>query len=563
MRFLRRLRNDQSGFALVLALGITVVLSMTVVTVIESTTANSRSAVQSKNRVSAYTLAEAGINNASSILAHVANAYDSHVLHPQPPNQPGDCAAPAPNPSTAPSLGNTCSQYVFNLDGGTATMSGWFDAGTANWYVTSVGQVRNPYGGQQTTRTLTATIHVRPQASQTNVVPAWNYVFVRDTTPNICNVTLDQTTALSSSLYTEGNVCFKNQGGISETNSADPVFLEARNMLVWLSGSTKGVGDAGVNPTQKISSAKIANGCTTGSVNASGVLTANTPHACTTANPYKDYFYVKTSTDCTGCGYTSSAPAISAPTLTSTDWDNYYTGSQISKLSPCNAGGLPASTFDNDSVRNNSLPAAFNLTPGTNYSCRTTTSAGSVVGELDWDATNHILSVRGNVYFDGNVTISGVVKYRGVNYQGVHPSGADGSDGTGGMMVLYASGTISLSNGGVFCGWDTVHDVAAYNSGSNTCDFSSWTPDKSMLMFVSLGGVTLNQSSYFQGAIFSPGAVTLGQSSQTEGPLIANTLTVGQSTQMKPLPGLADLPLGAPGNPNTSGAPDPPSYTGG
>ena len=81
MNFLRRLRNDQAGFALVLALGITVVLSMTVVTVIEATTANSRTAVQSKNRVSAYTLAEAGINNASSILSHVANAYDAHVLH--------------------------------------------------------------------------------------------------------------------------------------------------------------------------------------------------------------------------------------------------------------------------------------------------------------------------------------------------------------------------------------------------------------------------------------------------------------------------------------------------
>src|ERR671930_840860 len=126
MRLLRRLRNDQSGFALVLALGITVVLSMTVVTVVESTTANSRGAVQSKNRVSAYALAEAGINNASSILAHVTNAYDPHVLHPQAPNQPGDCANPPPNPSTAPSLGDTCSPYVFSLDGGTATASGWF-----------------------------------------------------------------------------------------------------------------------------------------------------------------------------------------------------------------------------------------------------------------------------------------------------------------------------------------------------------------------------------------------------------------------------------------------------
>src|SRR5436309_4350055 len=98
MRFLRRLRNDQSGFALVLALGITVVLSMTVVTVIEATTADSRTAVQSRNRVSAYTLAEAGVNNATSILTNVANAYDSHVLHPQGANQPADCASPPQNP---------------------------------------------------------------------------------------------------------------------------------------------------------------------------------------------------------------------------------------------------------------------------------------------------------------------------------------------------------------------------------------------------------------------------------------------------------------------------------
>ena len=81
-----------------------------------------------------------------------------------------------------------------------------------------------------------------------------------------------------------------------------------------------------------------------------------------------------------------------------------------------------------------------------------------------------------------------------------------------------------------------------------------------VLAVVAHGGVTLNQSSYFQGAIFSDGNVSLGQSAQTEGPIITNTLTLGQSVQMKPLPGLADLPRGAPGNPNTSGYPEQPSY---
>ena len=556
MRQLRRKLGDERGFALVMALGVTVVLSMTVVTVVEATAANSRTAVQSKNRVSAYNLAEAGINDAAAILAKVPSAYDPHALHPQPPNQPADCANPPANPSGAALLGNTCSPYVSTYDGGTATYWGVYDSGTQDWTVTSTGQVRNPYGGQPTTRTLTAKIHIRPQVSQQAVVTAWNYIFVKDTTPGICNVTLDQTSAISSSLYIEGNLCFKNQGDITETNSNDPVSLEVRNMLVWLSGSTRGVGIK--SPEQDISSAKIANGCTTGSVDNQGHLTANTPHTC---SPSTDYFYVKPSSACNGCGYTNNAPQISSPTLTSSDWDSYYTGSTIGRyvLGTTSCGTLSGTTFDNDATRNDSLPAAFNLTPSTSYSCQTKDWAGSVIGELDWNASTHILTVRGTVFVDGDVTITQYASYRGVNYQGVHLT--DGSDGSGGMMVMYVSGTVSLVTGGVFCGWNTTNDTSAYNSGTNSCDFNAWTPDKSMFMFVSQAGVTLNQGSYFQGAIFTPGNVSVGQSSQTEGPMIAGTMSIGQSAQMKPLPGLADLPLGAPGNPNTSGLPDPPSYT--
>ena len=43
----RRLLQDQRGFALVIALGVTVVLSMTVVTVIEAAQSNQRSATMS------------------------------------------------------------------------------------------------------------------------------------------------------------------------------------------------------------------------------------------------------------------------------------------------------------------------------------------------------------------------------------------------------------------------------------------------------------------------------------------------------------------------------------
>jgi Tfp pilus assembly protein PilX len=545
MTRIRRIRTEEHGFALVLALAVTFVLSMTVVTVIESATSNSRSSDRSKGRVSAYSLAEAGINNASSILSK-SNPYDPHLLHPQGTYQPADCASPPANPTGAVLLGNTCSPYTWNYDGGTTTMWGWLDTTTYNWTITSTGSVRNAFGGAATTRTLTATVHIRAQAAQQNIVPAWNYVFVKDTTPNICNVTLDQTTALSSSLYVEGNLCFKNSAGVTEPNAADPVLLEVRGKLVWLSGASRGVGLA--SPLQEVSSAKIGGGCAVGSV-------GSTAHTCSPSSPTNDYFYVKSG------GYSSIAPAIDSPTLTSSDWDGYYQNATMSRLKPCNAGGLAGTAFDNDTTRNTSLPATFVLTAGSNYTCQTTNTSGAVVGELDWNASTRILQVRGTVFIDGNVSIDGVVKYRGVNASGVHPSGTDGSDGEGGMMVMYVSGTVSMSNTGVFCGWNMVADTSAYSSG--TCDFNAWTPATSMFMFIAGGGVTLNQGSYFQGAIFTSGNVSLGQSAQTEGPIIAGSVTLGQSVKMKPLPGLADLPLGAPGNPNTSGVPEAPVYGGG
>src|ERR671935_2246724 len=100
MRKLRRIGTDERGFALVIALAVTVVFSMTVITVIESASSNSRSSDMSKNRVSAYALAEAGIANANALLA-AKNPYDTHLLHPQPPNQPADCANPPANPTGA------------------------------------------------------------------------------------------------------------------------------------------------------------------------------------------------------------------------------------------------------------------------------------------------------------------------------------------------------------------------------------------------------------------------------------------------------------------------------
>ena len=559
MKRLRRVMANEQGFALVIALAVTVVFSMTVVTVIESASSNSRSSDRSKGRVSAYTLAEAGINNAASILSK-SNAYDQHLLHPQGTYTPADCASPPVNPSTAPSLGNTCSPYTWTYDGGTTTMWGWFNSATSDWTITSTGTVRNAFASTSTQRTLTATVHVRAAPSQDNYVTAWNYVFVKDTTAGICNIQLDQSTNFSVSLYVEGNLCFKNQAYIAETNTTDPINLLVRGKIVWLSGASKGVGDTSLTNNGQVTSAKIAGGCSN-SLNGTG-------HSC---SPPSDYFYVKSG------GYSSTANAISAPALTNSDFTTYYNTAYIRPGDPCDNPGpnssnrLANTKFDNDTTalngtNGNGSAASFDLTPSSSYTCEAKDTAGRVIGELSWNNATKILQIRGTIYIDGSVTYSQDAVYQGVNGSGVHPSGdTSGNDGIGGQAVLYISGTFS-GNNSQLCGWDTVHDQAA-KTGSN-CDFTKWTPNTSMLMIVAHGSTTSfslggGSGCYLQAAIYSMNLADFGQQCRVEGPVISSTMTIGQGVSMKPLPGISDLPVGAPGNPNTAGVPEAPAYSGG
>jgi Tfp pilus assembly protein PilX len=565
MTRLRRRLGNERGFALVIALAVTVVFSMTVVTVIESATSNSRTADRSKGRISAYSLAEAGINNASSILAK-SNSYDTHLLHPQGTYSPADCASPPNNPSGAASLGNTCSPYTWTYDGGTTTMWGWFNTSTANWTITSTGSVRNAFGGAATTRTLTATVHVRPAPSQDNYVTAWNYVFLRDTTPGICNLTMQNSASVNISLYIEGNLCFQNSSSVAEDDIADgvpqDVNLEVRGRIVWQNGSTKGVGNTGISlPTNgAVTTAKVGGGCASALTGAS--------HTCATPG---DYFYVQSG------GFSTTAPSISTPVLTDTDFTNYYGSAYVRPGDPCDSPGpnagnrLANTTFDNDTIAlngagNNGSAATFDLTPGSSYTCRATDTQGHVIAELDWDNSTKILTVRGTFYFDGSLSISQAGVYRGVNSAGVHPSGDyTGNDGIGGQAVLYASGGLTMSNSAQLCGWNTRTDASAKNGGN--CDFSLWTPNTSMLMIVThksgAGAVSFSQSAQFQGAIYAVGDVSTANSVEVHGPMLTNSVTIGNSVKLRPIPAITDLPLGAPGNPNTAGVPDAPSYGGG
>ena len=160
--------TNEDGMALVLGLTILVVLAMLGALVTVYTSSGQRSASRSSAGVTAYGLAEAGINNAVAILANPSNsAIDPCTLHP--PTNPA---------------GKTCDNSAFtkSYDGGSATWYGTLDTSSSTWALTSTGSIRNPTDGTQpVTRRITASVRVRPSNMQPANNPLWNYIIATNT----------------------------------------------------------------------------------------------------------------------------------------------------------------------------------------------------------------------------------------------------------------------------------------------------------------------------------------------------------------------------------------------
>ena len=119
--------SDESGIALAIAVGVMLVLSITVTSVISYTSAGARSTNISTSGQKASALAEAGMNNALSVLS--SSGTDSVAMRPQP--------AYAGDPNA------TVTSYV---GGGTATWGAAYTAATRTWTIKSIGSVPNPTG---------------------------------------------------------------------------------------------------------------------------------------------------------------------------------------------------------------------------------------------------------------------------------------------------------------------------------------------------------------------------------------------------------------------------------
>ena len=482
-----------------LALGVLSVLTVSVVVVLDQSSANSRHAYRSQADQSAFVLAEAGLNNAMAVLSlPTNNALDPELL-PERMNE---------------------------YEGGSVTWSGELDELAAVWKLTSVGQVRNPAGTKLVERTLTARVPVVPVNTQPYNQENWNYIMSTQVTGGECDMTVDQNVEISTRVFVFGNLCLRNTAklwrGPVVVLGKTTMFAQANQ----IGSAASPVTEAHINAGCKYWNNALHDPCVNGAGDAGG--------------------------DNVWASILTSDPQTIVPP--SPNMDDWYVNGSPGPYFPCQgtregfaAGTTP--TFDNDTVdvsetydvkktrRNNSVSTLFNLTPsGSSYSCKNNN------GELTWDHVNRTLYVEGTIFIDGDA-MAQFSSTTTINYVGT--------------ASLYLSGSLKLKNirfcAGVASG---VCDYAAWDPNTEMLAFVVNGTNRQSEVAADTG-IQLT-GAHFQGALFATYKISLDTASRSDGPMVGTEVMVGQNYTADDFPEITNVPAGMPGAPTVYAQPNAP-----
>ena len=569
--------------ALVMAIGITSVLGIAGATAVAYSTSGAQESQQSGARQNAFSLAEAGINNSMAVLnLPTNNALDADTLN--------RCTTNETKYGTAGASPTSISSWRHDTyANGTVDWCGTLNRSTAQWYLTSIGNMKNPGRTGYVTRMLQATVSVVPTLTQPLNNPSWNYVYATRT-GNTCDQTLSNNVSGGSWMYIAGNLCLSQNVGIGATKLIVGGNLDLdNNAYVGANTSLATRAEAYVGGNcryQKVSS---------------------TWHTCT--GNQDGYNIFSKLSDGSTIGVNHSTPVVAPPAA---DFATWYENAIPGPASSCSTSSGTPPTFDtNYPNRDNSVATPFDLTPASSYTCRvgpganttvssamtaaqttitvpsatgfptsgtfrirvddenmtvtagagTTTwtitravnsttaathAAGASVywddadtsGELSWNATSKTLTVKGTIFIDGSAKIS-----QNSNYNG--------------QATLYLSGTM-LFNASL-CGVPT----------GASCVFANWNPNAEMFTIVANGtggqvntgdSIYFANNQYFQGGLFGTGNVEYSNNSNSDGPIMGSQIILANNVVTNSFPNITLVPVGMPGNPAVFAQPNPPQF---
>jgi hypothetical protein len=579
-----RLKSER-GMALVMAVGITSVLGIAGTTAMVYTNSAAQQSQQSSSRQSAFTLAEAGINNVMSILnLPTNNALDPDTLPKCTNNGTKYSDATADRTSTS-------TWRTYTTSGGSVAYCGTLIRSSALWYVTAIGSTRNPNRASSTvTKTLEATVTVTPSLTQPLNNPVWDYLYAGHT-GSTCDQTLNNNINGASRMYVAGNLCLS-----PNVNLAQSTVIVGGNVNV---ANNASIG-ANTNMSTRVET-YVGGNC----------LYATGSWATCTGNQDARHIYSKLSDGVT-TSVNHTAPVIAPPAA---DFATWYENAIPGPSQSCTSStGSPPSFDSNYPSRDNSLSTTVDLTPSSSYYCRvgpgatttlisaitasqttisvnsatgfpttsftvriddeymtvtagfgtttwtvtrgvnSTTAAAHVVsqsvdwttapsGLIAWNATTKTLTVSGTIFFDGSAKISN--------------SSVNSYNGYG---VIYLSGTFRVT--GTMC--------AAIVSGA--CNFSGWNPDKDLLMVVADGNggqvnpgdsIEMDNNFTWQGGLYGTNAVEFGNNDNVDGPIVGSQILLSNNLTTNAFPLINIVPVGMPSNAAVYAQPNPPqSFSG-
>jgi hypothetical protein len=570
-RMISRLKQ-QTGTALVMSVGVLAVLTITGTTTVAYTTSNSRMASRSQADELAFSLAEAGLNNAMAVLSNPSNNATKQEIMPMT-----EAAA-----SSA------------DYEDGTAKWYGVLNISELRWYVTAIGLYRNPTGAGIVRRSLTAKVPVIPTNTQPNNNPAWNYIYAR-ATGSPCDVTLSNNLSGQSRFYVAGNLCLSNN-----------VSITSESLIV--RGNLDLSNNAQVGSTGSRVETHVGGNCRYG-----GGAWTSAPNYCEGNQDSRRIYSKLMPSGSVGVnGYPpsgSDVPLISVPVA---DFPSWYENAAPGPAQACTASTGTPPTFDNNYPTRNNSTGTFELTAASSYACRVgpgahstlssamnssqttltvasaagfptsafririddeymtvtggfgtttwTVSRGvngstaashvtsqtvtwddsNALGMLIWNATTKTLTVKGTIYIDGSISMTNGVlnKYDG-------------------QATLYLTGVLYINNNTKFCGGA---------SGSN-CDFAAWNPNNEMLTIVTDGsgggagtgnGIRVDNNAQFQGGLFATYDVEFSNNARSDGPIVGRTVKFSNNVQNDQFPTISTIPVGMPGADEVYAQPNPP-----